>query len=315
MDHATVVVSGTKMAAEIGVPRSTLRDWVLRLRALGVDLRGVRATGYRLTRVPDILTPESIRRAAQGTALGQRVYHFFKTGSTMNDAGAFAAAGDPHGTIVVTEEQTAGRGRLGHSWHSEKAAGLYLSLILRPALPAAAAPMLTLASGIAVADALSEVTRLAADIRWPNDVLLAGKKCSGVLLEMTAEPERIRHVILGIGVNVNQTRLPAEVAAEGTSLRMAAGREFSRAEVLAAVLRAFDRRYARLLGPLGREATVAEFERRSSFARSRRVSVEEEDGSMVTGFTEGLDSAGYLLLRRDDTKALEPIYTGKIRPL
>ncbi len=318
MDHATVVVSGTRMAAEIGVPRSTLRGWVLRLRELGVELHGIHSAGYRLARIPDILTPQVIRRAAHGTSFGARVHHFFKSGSTMDDAADLAAAGEPHGSLVLAEEQTAGRGRLGHKWHSEKGAGLYLALILRPPLPAAAAPILTLAAGLGVAKGLAEVLGdtpgLEADIRWPNDVLVGGRKCSGILLEMNAEPERIKHVILGIGVNVNHSRLPGNIASEATSLRLIAGRAFSRAEVLAAVLRGFDRSYRRLLEPDGRARTVAEFERRSSFARGRRVSV-EEDGVSVAGTTAGLDPAGYLLVRREDNGKTGPVYTGKLRAL
>ena len=313
-DHPTVVLSGTKMAEEIGVPRSTLRGWVLRLRDLGVELQGVPAEGYRLTRMPELLTPRAIQRAAQGTPFGQRVVHHFKTGSTMSDAAQLAAAGEPHGAIVAAEEQTAGRGRFGRAWLSEKGAGLYFSMILRPPLPAAAAPMLTLVAGLAVREAIAQMTGLAADLRWPNDVLLGGRKCAGILLELTAEPERIKHVLLGVGVNVNQSEMPEELRDEATSLRMACERTFVRAEVLAAVLRALDRALTRLLAPGGRAETVAEFERQSSFARGRRVQV-EESGETVTGITDGLDGAGYLLLRRDDTGGVEPIYTGRLRPL
>ncbi len=313
-DHPTVVLSGTKMAAEIGVPRSTLRGWVLRLRDLGVELQGLPAEGYRLARMPELLTPRTLRRAAQGTPFGQRVVHHFKTASTMNDATTLAAAGEPHGTIVAAEEQSAGRGRFGRAWYSEKGAGLYFSMILRPALPAAAAPMLTLAAGLAVRGGVAQVTGRNADIRWPNDVLLEGLKCAGILLELTAEPERIKHVILGIGINVNQDDLPGDLRGEATSLRMTCGRMFKRAEVLEAVLHGLDASLTRLLAPGGRAATAAEFERQSSFARGRRVRV-EEGGVVITGVTDGLDGAGYLLLRRDDTGAVEPVYTGRLRPV
>ncbi len=316
-DHPTVVLSGSKMAAELGVPRSTLRGWILHLRDLGVELEGVPASGYRLKRMPELLTPRAIHRAAQGTPFGQRAIHHFKTGSTMNDAAALAAAGEPHGTIVAAEEQTAGRGRLGRVWHSEKGAGLYFSMILRPALPAAAAPMLTLVSGLAVREAIAEISGRVfpeTDLRWPNDVLLRGSKCAGILLEMTAEPERIKHVILGVGINVNQTEMPADLDNEATSLRIACGRAFVRADVLGAVLHALDRSLARLLGANGRAATVEEFEKQSTFARGRRVQI-SEGGTEVQGVTDGLDHAGYLLLRRDDTGAVEPIYTGRVRPV
>jgi BirA family biotin operon repressor/biotin-[acetyl-CoA-carboxylase] ligase len=313
-DHPTVVLSGTKMAAEIGVPRSTLRGWVIRLRELGVELEGVPAEGYRLKRMPELLTPRAILRAAEGTSFGQRAAHHFKTGSTMNDAATLAAAGEAHGSIIVAEEQTAGRGRFGRTWYSEKGAGLYFSMILRPPLPAAAAPMLTLVAGLAVREAIAKLTGRTTDVRWPNDVLLDGRKCAGILLELTAEPERIKYVILGVGINVNQSELPPDLEGEATSLRITCGRTFVRAELLAAVLHALDRQLAQLLAPSGRSITVTEFERRSTFARGRRVRI-EDGGEIVTGVTDGLDGAGYLLLRRDDTGAVEPVYTGKLRPL
>lgn len=315
-DHPTLVLSGTKMAEEIGVPRSTLRGWILQLRDLGVELEGLPATGYRLARMPELLTPRTILRAGQGTPFAHRAFHHFKTASTMNDAAALAIAGEPHGTIVVAEEQTAGRGRLGRSWYSEKGAGLYFSMILRPPLPAAAAPMLTLVAGLAVRQAVAEVTGRVfpeTDLRWPNDVLLGGRKCAGILLEMTAEPERIKHVILGVGINVNQGEMPADLENEATSLRLSCGRTLVRADVLGAVLRALDRFMNLLLAPGGRARIVAEFESNSTFARGRRVAI-EEGGENVVGVTDGLDGAGYLLLRRDDTGALEPIYTGRVRP-
>ncbi|SRR5579871_4191549 len=316
-DHPTVVLSGSKMADELGVPRSTLRGWVLRLRDLGVELEGVPATGYRLKRMPELLTPRAIRRAAEGTPFGQRAVHYFKTGSTMNDAAALATAGEPHGTIVAAEEQTAGRGRLGRIWHSEKSAGLYFSMILRPPLPAAAAPMLTLVAGLAVRQAISEISGRPfpqTDLRWPNDVLLRGGKCAGILLEMTAEPERIKYVILGVGINVNQSEMPSDLDNSATSLRIACGRTFMRSAVLAAVLRALAASLDRLLAPGGRAAIVEDFERQSTFARGKRVEI-SEGGEDVHGVTEGLDHAGYLLLRRDDTGAVEPIYTGRVRPV
>jgi len=312
-EHATMVVSGTKMADEIGVPRSTLHGWIDRLRDLGVELKGVPATGYQLVRLPDILTPRAIRAAAQGTAFGQRAYHFFRVGSTMDEAAARAAAGDPHGTIVVAEEQTAGRGRLGRSWYSEKAAGLYLSIVLRPTLPAVFAPLLTLACGLAAAEAVADVTHNATDVRWPNDVLLDGRKCAGLLLEMTAEPERIKYVIVGMGFNVNQASLPEEVSAEATSMRMTTGAVYRRSDLLSALLRALDRWLAVLSRPEGRAEVVAGFERCSSFARGRRVRV-EDNGQVIVGTTEGLDPSGYLLVRRDGGSLAEPVYTGKLRP-
>jgi BirA family biotin operon repressor/biotin-[acetyl-CoA-carboxylase] ligase len=310
-DHATVVVSGAKAAAEIGVPHSTLHEWIERLRELGVHIDGLPGRGLVLKTVPDILTAGVIRRAARGTQFAAQVHHYYRIGSTMTAAADLAREGAPHGAIVVAEQQTAGRGRLGRSWHSPRAAGIYMSLLLRPLMPAARAPVLTLAAGLAVADAVSDITSRPTDLRWPNDVLLDGRKCCGILPQMTAEAERIRHVILGIGLNVNQESFPPELAGEAVSLAQATGRRLARADVLAAVLRQLDRRY-REFAAGETAALIADFERRSSCARARRVSVETEPRSF-TGMSEGLDACGFLLVRRDDTGAVEPVLSGTIR--
>ncbi len=317
VDHALVVVSGTRVAAELGVPHSTLQERIERLREYGVKVSGIRGRGFLLKAVPDILTARVIQQAARGTEFGTRVHHYYCVDSTMSAAATLAQQGELHGAIVLAEEQTAGRGRLGRSWHSERGAGIYCSILLRPKLPAALAPVLTLTAGLAAADAVTELIHQPADLRWPNDVLIAlgddrSLKCCGILPEMTAEAERVKHVVLGIGLNVNQREFPKELAGEATSLARAAGRPLSRTESLGALLRALDRRYRQLLDS-GPAAVLAEFERRSSLARSRRVLVENE-GAGFTGETRGLDACGFLLVRREDTGTIEPVLAGKVRP-
>jgi BirA family biotin operon repressor/biotin-[acetyl-CoA-carboxylase] ligase len=313
VEHAMVWVSGTKAAEELGVPHSTLIDWVERLRQQGVQLEGVPGRGFLLKAIPDILTREVIRRAARGTQFGAQIYHYYRVGSTMDQAARLAQRGTSHGTIVLAEEQSAGRGRLGRTWLSERSAGIYCSLVLRPALPASRAPVLTLAAGLALADAVSEITQWPADLRWPNDVLLDSRKCCGILPEMSSEMERVKHIVLGIGLNVNQQEFPEEIAAEATSLALATGRRFARAEVLGAVLHSLDRRYRQLLDA-GPAEVIADFERRSSFTRGRSVSVSDERGSF-NGVTEGLDPAGFLLVRRADTGDVQPVLSGIVRSL
>ena len=312
VDHAMVVVSGTKAAAEIGVPHSTLQDWIDRLRAHGTDIAGARGRGFVLKALPDILTQRVIKQAARGTQFGAQVHHYYSIGSTMDVASELAHHGAPHGTIVLAEEQTAGRGRLGHSWYSERSTGIYCSLILRPKMPAALGPVLTLAAGLALADTVSELAHQPADLRWPNDVLLGELKCGGVLLEMTAEAELVKHLGLGIGVNVNQQAFPQELAGEATSLALVAGRRLSRAEVLETLLHALDGRCRQFLDA-GSASVIADFQLRSSFAWGRRVVVENQSGSF-TGATQGLDSTGFLLVLRDDTASVEPVLAGTLRP-
>lgn len=309
VDNATVVVSGAKIARQVGVSRSAVWRWVGTLRGLGVRIKGHPKTGYQLETVPDILVPELLQPRLKSTPFGRRIHHFFKTDSTNAVALRLAADGEPHGTLVVAEEQTAGRGRLGRAWHSEKTSGIYLSLILRPEMAPQQAPLLTLAAGLAARDAVAQVTGLKVDLRWPNDLLTGGKKFCGILTEMQAEAQRIHYVVVGIGVNVNHAKLPAELEPLATSLRLATGRPVSRLELLAHLLASFDRYYNRLVHE-GSAPIVARFAEVSSFARDKRVRV-TTPREEFTGTTAGLDPTGTLLVRRDDGQ-LVPVLAGDV---
>ncbi len=308
-DNATVVVSGAKIARQVGVSRSAVWRWVGTLRGLGVKIKGHPKTGYQLETVPDILVPELLQPRLKGTPFGRRIHHFFKTDSTNSVALRLAADNEPHGTLVVAEEQTAGRGRLGRAWHSEKTSGIYLSIILRPELAPQQAPLLTLVAGLAARDAVVAVTGLAVDLRWPNDLLAGGKKFCGILTEMQAEAQRIHYVVVGIGVNVNHAKLPAELESIATSLRLATGRGVSRLELLAGLLASFDRYYNQLLRE-GSAPLISRFSAVSSYATGKRVLVTGPKEKM-SGVTEGLDATGTLLVRRDDGQ-LVPVLAGDV---
>jgi BirA family transcriptional regulator, biotin operon repressor / biotin---[acetyl-CoA-carboxylase] ligase len=296
--NATVVIPGPKIASQIGVTRSTVWKYIERLRELGVDIKGHPATGYQLRKLPDLLLPSLIRPELGDNEIGQHLVHFFRTGSTNDDAFKLAARGAPHGTVVVAEEQTAGRGRFGRKWISEKSAGIYSSTLLRPPLAPAAAPILTLAAGVAVHHAVAAVTGLAPDIRWPNDVLLKGKKVSGILTEMQAELDRMHAVVLGIGINVNQREMPPEIRAIATSLRLETGVVYSRAQVLVAMLKELERAYKLLLAE-GNVAVARAFTEVSSFAKGKKIRV-VANGEEFQATTAGLEPTGALRARRDD---------------
>ena len=217
-ENATIVISGGRIAREIGVSRSTVWRWVQRLRELGVKVKGRPATGYFLEKVPDILTPDMLRQRLKGSLFGKRFYHFFKTDSTNRVAMELGHAGEPEGAVVLAEEQTKGRGRMGHTWQSERAVGIYVTLLLRPKLAPVQAPLLTMMAGLSAQTAVQAVTGLAVDLKWPNDLMIHGKKVGGILTEMHAEPAQIRFVIVGIGLNVNQERLSGLVPATASCL-------------------------------------------------------------------------------------------------
>jgi len=208
----------------------------------------------------------------------RRIDYYPAISSTMH-----AAAKLEFGAAVIAEEQSAGLGRHGHTWHSEPQAGIYCSIVLERR------PVLTLALGLAAVEAIAESTGISCDLRWPNDLMLGGKKAAGILVQLVDGK-----AVAGIGINVNHRAFPAELAAEATSLRLEAGREFAREEILLALLPAVDR-----LLEFDQESVLRLFAQASSYASGRRVTVSQPEG-VIEGVTAGLDKNGYLVVRRDD---------------
>jgi BirA family biotin operon repressor/biotin-[acetyl-CoA-carboxylase] ligase len=304
-ENSTIVISGARIAKEIGVSRSTVWRWVQRLRALGVKVKGQTATGYFLEQTADILTPDMLRQRLKGSLFGKRIYHFFKTDSTNRVALELGHAGEAEGAVVLAEEQTAGRGRAGRAWHSDRAVGIYMTVLLRPRLAPVQAPLLTMMAGLSARSAVQAVTGLTVDLKWPNDLLIRGKKAGGILTEMHAEPGQIRFVIVGIGLNVNQERFPGELADTATSLRVETGKAQSRMEVLVRLLREFESDYNRFLRE-GVASVVARFEEVSTYAKGKRVRVTNGTESYA-GTTAGLGPEGLLQVQRDDGQMMTVI--------
>ena len=213
---------------------------------------------------------ERLRRAFPA----RRIDYYPAIDSTMR-----AAVGLEPGSVVLADRQTAGQGRHGRRWHSEPASGIYCSIVLKPA------PALTLALGLATADAIKRATGIVCDLRWPNDVMLAGKKVAGIL---------VRNAIAGIGINVNHTSFPAELASDATSLRLHTGAPVSSTGILLHLLPAID-----AFVELDTDTILRLFASASSYAAGRRVTVAQPDG-IIEGTTAGLDPAGFLIVRQDD---------------
>jgi BirA family biotin operon repressor/biotin-[acetyl-CoA-carboxylase] ligase len=213
---------------------------------------------------------ERLRRAFPA----RRIDYYPAIDSTMR-----AAVGLEPGSVVLADRQTAGQGRHGRRWHSEPASGIYCSIVLKPA------PALTLALGLATADAIKRATGIVCDLRWPNDVMLAGKKVAGIL---------VRNAIAGIGINVNHTSFPAELASDATSLRLHTGARVSSTGILLHLLPAID-----AFVELDTDTILRLFASASSYAAGRRVTVAQPDG-IIEGTTAGLDPAGFLIVRKDD---------------
>ena len=237
---------------------------------------------------------------------GRRIDWRATIGSTMTEAIRLASQGAPSGTVVGADEQTAGQGRHGRSWHSEAAAGIYLSVILRRDFTPATLPVVTLALGLAVHDAILKSTGLLCDLRWPNDLLVQSKKCAGILTQLEGSA-----IIAGIGINVNHSQFPPELAQIATSLRLAAGHAHPREPLVIELLPAIDR-YGALLESDGPAPILDLFSRASSYVSGRRVTV-DQDGSILRGTTAGLAESGFLLLHGDDGRE-HRIIAGGVRP-
>jgi BirA family biotin operon repressor/biotin-[acetyl-CoA-carboxylase] ligase len=312
MDNATVVVSGTKVAGELGIARSEVWRLIQQLRSLGVDVAGHPATGYQLRSVPDLLLADLLSPLVKGTIF-QQIHHYYKIGSTNTAAMEAAANGAPEGSVYLAEEQTAGRGRGANAWHSARSTGIYCSVVLRPNLPPTDALILSLAAGLSAHAAVQQLdARVNPDLKWPNDLLIDGKKFGGILTEMNAEATRVRYLVIGIGINVNQPRFPEELRDVATSLKEISGSEWSRVELTAALLKSLHREYRDLLEkPSAHDSILRRFAEHSSYVRGRKVRVEENGG--FEGVTEGLDARGFLQVRT--AQGLRTVLSGTVRAI
>jgi BirA family biotin operon repressor/biotin-[acetyl-CoA-carboxylase] ligase len=270
--------------------------------------------------VGDSFDLAGVAAALAGTVFAGNMHHLSSTGSTNAVALEAAQAGAPHGSAWVADEQTAGRGRGGHGWHSVPGDGLYVSVLLRPQMALVDALWLSLATGLAVQKAIAAVTALTADIRWPNDLLLGGRKCVGMLVETSAvaaqadTPAMLRYAVIGVGINVNHERFPAELEDLATSLRRESGSRWTREQVLIAFLQALEGEIALLKAELRKESSepglLERFTAASTWVRGKRVSVDEGGG--YTGVTDGLDSRGFLRVAGDDG-VLHTVLSGGVR--
>ncbi|MBM3724025.1 MAG: biotin--[acetyl-CoA-carboxylase] ligase [Acidobacteria bacterium] len=254
---------------------------------------------------------DSVRRLLPG----REIQYWPSLPTTMTEAQRLANAGAPHGTVAVADEQTAGQGTHGRTWHSAPGEGLYCTVILRPKLPPDTLPVVTLALGVAAASAIAVETGVACDLRWPNDILARGRKLGGILTQLHGAA-----IVTGIGINVDQAAFPAELAETATSLRIESSRESRRASgrgqrretLLAALLTAIDEHIA-LLEQHGRDPILRAFARSSSYVEGRRVTVTSGDTNLV-GTTAGLDECGFLRLRKDNGETIL-ILAGGVRPI
>jgi BirA family biotin operon repressor/biotin-[acetyl-CoA-carboxylase] ligase len=290
-------VSSADLADRLGMTRTALNHRIQELRGLGYEIDSNPHAGFRLRRSPDALHADDlVARLGRTQVVGRDIRVFEKTTSTNDIVEKLARDGVKEGVAVFAESQTRGRGRLGRRWVSPRGKGLWFSVLLRPAIAPELVTRLTIASATALSRAIRSQTELRPEIKWPNDLLVGRRKVAGILTELSAELDRVRYVILGIGVDVNLTKtdFAPELREIATSLRLESGHNIDRAELAATILREFDRDYARVTGS-GFEAVADEWEAQCT-TLGQNVTIRVGDRA-VRGRAESIDSSGALLLR------------------
>ena len=285
-------ISGEEISRQLKISRAGIWKYIQELRKSGYEIAAVPHSGYRLLTPPDKLTAAEIQNGLRTRLVGRQIEHHESIKSTMDAAFQLAMDGASDGTVVCAESQTKGKGRLGRGWISPKGKGIYMSVILRPAISPADVAQITLLSAVAVCEAVTRNCGVPARIKWPNDILISGKKAAGILTELSAEADRVRFVVVGIGVNVNT---PLSVLpATATSLKDAAGKKISRIILAQEILNSLEFWYMSLQGQGFAPAIKRWKELTSTLGQHVRV---EGPNGYVEGTAEELDPYGGLIIR------------------
>ncbi|MGN0371999.1 MAG: biotin--[acetyl-CoA-carboxylase] ligase [Enterocloster sp.] len=305
----TGYLSGQQLSERLGVSRTAVWKAVRQLQEEGYCIEAVRNRGYRLVEAADVITPAELSSMLHTAWLGQKLKYFDETDSTNIQARKLAEEGAPHGTLVVADCQTAGKGRRGRSWVSPHGTGIWMSMVLRPDISPSHASMLTLVAGMAVVRGIREAAGLEPMIKWPNDAVLEGRKICGILTEMSTEDDMIRYVVTGIGINVNTEDFPEELTATATSLKLQAGKNVRRSPVIAAAAAAFEGYYDIFLKTCDMSGLMEDYNRILA-NRGRQVCVLDPRGS-YEGTALGIDREGSLLVQREDG-GIVPVISGEV---
>ncbi|MCR2802979.1 biotin--[acetyl-CoA-carboxylase] ligase [Paenibacillus soyae] len=292
-------VSGALMSQELGVSRTAVWKQIRKLEAAGYEFEASTKLGYRLIYAPEALGVSSLAGKLRAKRFGSVLSFQEQVKSTQDVARELADNGAVEGTLVIAEEQLGGRGRMGRSWVSPQGKGLWMSMVMRPSVPIHCAPQLTLLTAVALCRSLKRKTELPIGIKWPNDLLVNGKKISGILLESAAEDERLKYIVAGVGISVNlsEADYPDELLAKATSLRIQAGHTFSRQELLDEFLLEWETLYDLFLqegfGPI---STLWESLSVTLGTRARFITPQGE----LNGIPVGLEESGAIRVLRDD---------------
>ena len=301
-------VSGQELSELLGVSRTAVWKAIRQLEEAGYEIEAVRNKGYRLVSEPDLLTAEAISARLCTKWAGQEILSFDEIDSTNNEVKRQAEAAAGHGLLAVSEVQTAGRGRMGRPWSSPAGSGIWMSLLLRPMLAPIQASGLTLVMALAVREAIVTMTGAACWIKWPNDIVSEGRKVCGILTEMSAEPDRINHIVIGVGINVTDDSFPEEICDRAISIWQICGQKIRRAELIAEILKQFEQYYDQYLQNGDMSALLEDYNT-ALINRGRKVRVLDPAGE-YEAVADGINASGALIVEKDGLR--KEIISGEV---
>lgn len=302
-------ISGQELCERLGVSRTAVWKVIRQLEEEGYEIEAVRNRGYRLVESGDVLSEAELKSVIKTERAGQNLVYLNQVDSTNNEARRLAEQGAPDGTLVVAELQTAGKGRRGRFWTSPPGTGIWMSLLLRPDFAPEHASSLTLVAAMAVETGIREAAGLDCQIKWPNDIVLEGKKICGILTEMSTEEDCIRHVVVGIGINVNIEEFPEEIGATATSLAIVSGSTIKRAPLVDAVMRAWEQYYAQFQRTLDMSG-LKDVYNEHLVNLGREVKVLAPRGE-YSGISHGINDGGELLVELE-SKEMRSVISGEV---
>ena len=289
-------ISGEELSKNFGVSRTAIWKHIAELRGDGYNIESSSKKGYKLAGIPDLLDGRELV-IPDGQLMGSKIVHFDEIDSTNNYAKKIANEGCRHGTIVIAEKQTLGRGRIGREWKSSNSEGLWFTIVLRPDLEPEDVQIVTIAASVAVVEGISESQGIVCGIKWPNDIILGDRKLAGILTELSAEPGHVNYVVVGIGININQSSFDDEIRNKATSLKLHTGKQVSRVKVLESILTRFENVYNMILQ--GNTEEILDKWSKYSVTIGKEVKIIYKHME-YTGIAQSIASDGKLVVKCDD---------------
>lgn len=309
LKEADSYVSGQELCEKFEVSRTAVWKVIKQLEAEGYEIEAVRNKGYRLKVSGDILSRAELESSMSTEWAGCEILYFEETDSTNTEIKKAAEGRAPHGTLAVADYQSMGKGRRGRSWISPPGVGVWMSLLLRPRIHPSCASMLTLVAALAVAEGIKEVCGLDGKIKWPNDIVVNGKKVCGILTEMSTELECINYVVVGIGINANTEEFPEDIREIATSLSIETGERISRSRLISAVMKAMEKYYSLFMETKNMSGLLEPYHR--MLANKGNVVRVLAPGNEYNGIAEGINEEGELLVRTEDGE-LRTVLSGEV---